>query len=128
MAPCQAQTVSQACTARIIGQLDYKTCGTMQVDEAYTSQTCPRCERRRRCTRTYRCPCGIVAPRDVVGATNILSVGRYGAIQAGMALPTVVQYAHPVKVSRCKPGSSVGHAGNSSPTTGVRTHGEKPPD
>src|SRR2546430_1373011 len=64
MAPRQAQTVSQACNARIIGQLDYKTCGALQVNEAYSSQTCPMCGRRRTCRRMYRCRCGIVAPRD----------------------------------------------------------------
>jgi hypothetical protein len=51
-------------------------------------------------------PCGIVAARGVVGATNILAVGRAGAIQGGIALPTVVRYAHPVKVSRGHPSSS----------------------
>lgn len=114
MAPRQAQTVSQACNARLIAQFDYKTCGAIQVNEAYTSQTCPRCGRRRVCRRTYRCVCGIVAPRDVVGATNILSVGEHGSIQPHTPLPTVVQSAHPVNVSRRKPGSSPGHGASSS--------------
>jgi putative transposase len=114
MAPRQAQTVSQACTARLIGQLDYKTCGAMQVSEAYTSQTCPRCGRRHTGRRTYRCTCGIVAPRDVVGATNILSVGRHGSIHPDTPLPTVVRYARPVHVFRRKPDSSPGHGGSSS--------------
>jgi putative transposase len=114
VAPHQAQTVSQACNARLIAQLDYKTCGAVQVNEAYTSQTCPRCGRRRVCSRTFRCECGIVAPRDAVGATNILSVGAHGSIQCHTALPTVVQYAQPVNVSRRKPGSSPGHGARSS--------------
>ena len=38
----QAQHVSSACNARLIAQLDYKTCGAIQVDEAYTSQTVSR--------------------------------------------------------------------------------------
>ena len=97
-----------------VGQLDYKTCGALQVNEAYSSQTCPMCGRRRTCRRMYRCRCGIVAPRDVVGATNILSVGRHGSIQPGTPLPTAVCYAHPVNVSRSHPGSSSGHLGNSS--------------
>jgi putative transposase len=114
MAPRQAQTVSQACNARLIGQLDYKTCGAIQVSEAYTSQTCPRCGRRHTGRRTYRCPCGIVAPRDVVGASNILSVGRHGSIHPDTPLPTVVRYARPVHVFRRKPDSSPGHGGSSS--------------
>jgi putative transposase len=114
MAPRQPQTVSQACNARLIGQLDYKTCGAIQVNEAYTSQTCPRCGWRHTGRRTYRCPCGIVAPRDVVGATNILSVGRHGSIHPDTPLPTVVLYAHPVKVSRSHPGRPGGHPGHSS--------------
>jgi putative transposase len=114
----QAQQVSQVANARVIQQLDYKTCGAIQVDEAYTSQTCPSCGERKTCKRLYRCSrCGIVAPRDVVGATNILSVGRTGAIQQGAALPTDVQFRHPVKskVSRSHPGSSGGHPASSSP-------------
>jgi putative transposase len=115
-----AQMVSQASNTKIIQQLDYKTCGAIQVDEAYTSQTCPGCGRRTKCKRVYHCPhCGIVAPRDVVGSTNILSVGRTGAIQQGAALPTEVRFVHPVKVSRQQPGSSGGHPGNSSRTTGA---------
>jgi transposase len=104
-----AQMVSQVAGAKIIQQLDYKTCGAIRVDEAYTSQTCPGCGRRRTCKRVYWCPhCGIAAPRDVVGSTNILSVGRTGAIQQGVALPTEVRFVHPVKVSRRQPGSSSG--------------------
>jgi putative transposase len=122
-----AQMVSQAASARIIQQLDYKTCGAIQVDEAYTSQTCPGCGRRRTCKRVYRCPhCGIVAPRDVVGSANILSVGRTGAIQQGVALPTEVHFVHPVKVSRRQPGSSGGHPGHSSWATGAAPTARSP--
>jgi putative transposase len=106
-----AQQVSQAANAKIIQQLDYKTAGAIQVDEGYTSQTCPSCGHRQRCKRLYRCQrCGIVAPRDVVGATNIRSVGRTGAIQQGVALPPEVKFVHPVthKVSRSHPGSRAG--------------------
>ena len=116
----RAQMVSQTANRKIIQQLDYKTCGVIQVHEAYTSQMCPGCGRRRTCKRVYRCkPCGIVAPRDVVGSTNILSVGRSGAIQQGVALPTDVWFRHPVKVSRQQPGSSGGHPARSSWSTGA---------
>ncbi|HKC73918.1 MAG TPA: transposase, partial [Chloroflexota bacterium] len=114
----RAQMVSQAANRKIIQQLDYKTCGAIQVNEAYTSQTCPGCGRRRTCKRVYRCKhCGIEAPRDVVGSTNILSVGRTGAIQQGVALPTDVRFRHPVKVSRQQLGSSGGHPARSSWST-----------
>ena len=106
-----AQMVSQAATAKIIQQLDYKTAGAIQVDEAYTSQTCPGCSRRQKCKRTYRCQeCGIVGPRDVVGATNILVVGRTGALQQGVTLPPEVRFVDPVRqqVSRRHPGSRAG--------------------
>ena len=35
----QAQQVSSACNAKLIAQLDYKTSGAIQVEEAYSSQT-----------------------------------------------------------------------------------------
>jgi protein required for attachment to host cells len=33
----QAQQVGSACNAKLISQLDYKTCGAIEIDEAYTS-------------------------------------------------------------------------------------------
>lgn len=43
-----------------------------QIDEAYTSQTCPKCGNRKKPTnRTYTCPCGFQYHRDGVGAINI---------------------------------------------------------
>jgi putative transposase len=42
-------------------------------DEAYTSQTCPSCGKRKKPhSRVYRCRCGFQRHRDVVGAFNIL--------------------------------------------------------
>jgi transposase len=99
----------------IIGQLAYKTCGAIQVDEHYTSQHCPQCGSRSKQRRIYRCrTCGIVAPRDVIRAINILSVGRCGALQLSTPLPTEVRYARPVNVSRRQPGSLGGHPRTSS--------------
>jgi putative transposase len=118
-----AQQVGQAANAKIIQQLDYKTAGAIQVDEGYTSQTCPSCGHRQRCKRLYRCKnCGIVAPRDVVGSTNILSVGRTGAIQQGVALPADIQYRYPLvrQVSRRHPGS---RADTSQVARGARAFG-----
>ena len=43
-----------------------------QIDEAYTSQTCPKCGIRKKPTnRNYTCPCGFKYHRDGVGAINI---------------------------------------------------------
>jgi putative transposase len=111
----QAQTVSQAANAKIIAHLDYKASGAIQVDEAWSSQTCPHCGTRQKCRRVYRCRvCRIVAPRDVVGSTNILLVGRHGAMQSCAPLPATVRHVRPVHVSRQQPGSSSGHLGSSS--------------
>jgi len=105
-----AQQVSQASNGKITRQLDYKTSGAIQVDEHYTSKTCPHCGTRHTCRRVYRCRhCGTVAPRDQIGATNILCIGREGAMRIGQTMATEVVYARPVKVFRREPDSSVGH-------------------
>ncbi|MFB6367227.1 RNA-guided endonuclease InsQ/TnpB family protein [Paenibacillus elgii] len=45
----------------------------IEVNPAYTSQTCPNCEKRNKAKdRTYECSCGYRAHRDRVGAINIL--------------------------------------------------------
>ena len=51
------------------------------VDEAYTSQTCPRCGNRKKPTnRSYTCKCGFQYHRDGVGAINIRKkyLGHFG--------------------------------------------------
>lgn len=58
-----------------------------KVSERYTSQTCPNCGNRKKPNgRTYKCSsCGEVYHRDVVGASNILSMfleGECGHIPA----------------------------------------------
>ena len=53
----------------------------VQIDEAYTSQTCPSCGNRKKPTnRTYTCPCGFKYHRDGVGAINIRQkyLGHFG--------------------------------------------------
>ena len=110
----QAQQVSSACNAKLIAQLNYKTCGAIQVDEAYTSQTCPVCGERNKGRRTYTCRrCGATAPRDVIGSVNILQVGRHHVLVPGRSVPNAVQWVHPVKYPGLKLGSSPGHGGNS---------------
>jgi putative transposase len=110
----QAQQVSSACNARLIAHLDYKTCGAIQVDEAYTSQTCPVCGARNKNGRRYRCrSCGQTAPRDVIGSLNILAVGRHHTLVPGRRVPNTVLWVHPVKYSGHKPDSSSGHLASS---------------
>lgn len=111
----QAQHVSSACNARLIWQLDYKTCGAMAVDEHYTSQTCPVCGERNKNGRIYCCrSCGQTAPRDVVGSLNILAVGRHSTLVPGRRVPNAVQWRHPIKYPGHQPGSSGGHLASSS--------------
>ena len=51
------------------------------IDEAYTSQTCPKCGNRKKPTnRNYTCNCGFKYHRDGVGAINIRQkyLGHFG--------------------------------------------------
>ncbi|MBI3961378.1 MAG: transposase [Deinococcus sp.] len=106
----QAQQVSSACNSQLIGQLDYKCSGATTVPEPYSSQTCPVCGCRQRCRRTYTCQqCGYSAPRDVVGALNILRRGKHGALVQSTHVPTRITYLRP----RCR-SSSGGHPARSS--------------
>jgi putative transposase len=104
----QAQLVSQACNARLIFMLDYKTAGAIKIDESYSSQTCPVCGGRKKCRRLYVCSCGVRAPRDVVGALNIRSLGVHGKIQP-CKIPNMIKYLRPLGRS-----SSGGHPASSS--------------
>jgi putative transposase len=111
----QAQQVSSACNARLTAQLDYKSAGAREVDEAYTSQTCPVCGERAKGRRVYRCRvCGCIAPRDVIGNTNIRTVGVFGKLQTGCAVPNSVHFVYPCKYPGLPPGSSGGHPACSS--------------
>jgi len=91
-----AQQVSSASNGKLIQQLDYKTVGAVQVSEHYSSQTCPVCGERQKCRRTYSCKrCGYTAPRDVVGAVNILSIGKHGSLVQVQQTPTQIKYRRP---------------------------------
>lgn len=119
MGRVRAQQVSQACTGQLTRQLSYKLSGARKVSEAYSSQTCPVCGCRQTCRRVYRCKaCGLVAPRDVVGAVNIRAIGLYGALTPGQAMPTVVRFVRPLRKypgpARAAPGSSGGTPASSS--------------
>lgn len=93
----QAQTVSSACNRKIIAQLHYKLAACIEVEEAFSSQQCPACGERSKHRRVYRCQCGFVAPRDVVGCTNIRAIGIDGEMHPGCDVPNSVQFVHPSK-------------------------------
>lgn len=95
----QAQQVSQACNAKMIRLLDYKTCGAIEVEEPYSSQTCPVCGRRSKQRRIYRCPCGVVLPRDAVGSVNIRQLGLHGHLLPVDHLPSFITYLRPWRSS-----------------------------
>lgn len=122
----QAQQVSQACNAKLIAQLGYKLTGAVEVSEAYSSQTCPGCGCRQKCRRLYRCNgCGFTAPRDVVGAVNIRSIGLTGGmVPAPSLVAPRVRFVRPLKYpgrGSPPPGSSGG------PPAGSSLSGEKGP-
>ncbi len=98
-----AQQVSQVCTGKLIGQLEYKAASVKQVNEAWSSQQCPCCGRRQKCRRVYRCQnpeCGLVAPRDVVGCTDIRSIGLYGELRTNQPIPKRVIFVRPLRKYR----------------------------
>lgn len=74
----QNQRMHQAPTGRIRHMLSYKAerlgWNTHLQNEAWTSKECPSCgERNAPGGRVYKCPCGFVGHRDVVGQVNILN-------------------------------------------------------
>src|SRR5207249_1530540 len=87
----QAQTVSQACNRKLIQLLAYKSAGAIEVEEPYSSQTCPVCGGRRKCRRTDCCECGVTAPRDVIGSLNVLCLGKHGCLQLDRLVPTTIK-------------------------------------
>jgi len=90
----QAQQVSSVSTRKVISMLNYKLAGAEEVPEPYSSQTCPKCGNRKKCKRVYQCDCGYVAPRDVVGSTNIRRMKV-----SDPSLPTEVRFFRPLKKS-----------------------------
>jgi putative transposase len=53
-----------------------------EIEESYTSQTCPVCQKRKKASsRLFVCRCGYKEHRDVHGARNILSKALHGAFQ-----------------------------------------------
>ncbi len=82
----QAQRLSNWSFGRVKKYLSYKLAlvgiHLHEVDESYTSQTCPVCKKRKKVSsRNYRCTCGYHEHRDTHGVRNILSKSLYGEIQ-----------------------------------------------
>ena len=62
------------------------------IDEAYTSQTCPKCGNRKKSNnREYKCKCGFTYHRDGIGAINIRRkyLGCFGVPVAAVMAPPV---------------------------------------
>lgn len=111
----QAQQVSSASNRVLIAMLAYKMFGAQEVPEPYSSQTCPGCGCRQKCRRVFSCACGWSAPRDVVGATNIRSIGLHGAMRPEQPMPTRIVFVRPLRKYPATP-SRDGAAGSSGGT------------
>ena len=92
---------------QFVAYLDYKLaaigCELRVGDEAYTSQTCPRCLARTKPKgRIYRCRgCGFSAPRDQVGSWNFLNKSVNGCITPGAMVPNgKLKYLRPVAMRK----------------------------
>ena len=82
----QAQRLSNWSFGKVKKYLEYKLAmmgiKIYKTDEAYTSQTCPVCKKRRKISsRNYRCCCGYEEHRDIHGARNILAKSLHGEIK-----------------------------------------------
>lgn len=98
-----AQQISNHCGGKIIFMFSYKLKGkTTELNEAYSSQTCPVCGERDKCGRIYKCKsCGFTRPRDIIGSSNILSKGLNGTFIKGCPVPEQehIKFIHPIKYS-----------------------------
>jgi putative transposase len=82
----QAQRLSNWSFGKVKKYLQYKLARKgiklQEVEEAYTSQTCPVCKKRQKVSsRNYRCSCGYHEHRDTHGARNILAKSLYGEMR-----------------------------------------------
>lgn len=107
MRRAQAQQVSSASNRVLIVMLAYKMFGTTEVPEPYSSQTCPGCGCRQRCRRVYKCrQCGLSAPRDVIGCTNIRRI-----VVPDTPVPTTVEWVRPLRKYPAPPRDGAGSSG-----------------
>ena len=84
-----ARSASDAAHSQFLSILSYKAENAgktvMLVNEAYTTQTCYKCNARQKMElseRVYQCPCGYCNDRDVNAALNILSLGEKLRLEA----------------------------------------------
>lgn len=80
------QKLSNWSFGKLKGYIQYKAeakgMNVSFVNEAYSSQTCPVCKRRKKVsTRNYCCHCGYISHRDIHGAKNILSEALRGSFE-----------------------------------------------
>lgn len=95
------QKLHQWAFSKITNLITYKAkelgIKVVKIDEAYTSQTCPKCGNRKKSVdRNYICKCGFRYHRDGVGAINILRKyqGLLGQpVVAAMAPPSYIRYS-----------------------------------
>ncbi|BAU28430.1 putative transposase [Aneurinibacillus soli] len=92
----QAQKLSNWSFGQVKEYLKYKVAqegiNMHEVNEAYTSQTCPVCKKKKKVSsRNYACACGYQEHRDVHGARNILSKAVHGDIRH-FDVPTKQKY------------------------------------
>jgi len=93
--------------AKLINMITYKAKAlgikVKHINEAYTSQTCPKCGNRKKPNkREYKCKCGFTYHRDGVGAINIRQkyLGCLGVpVVAHMAAPQGFRLEVPVALT-----------------------------
>ena len=75
-------------TSKLMTKLEIVGIASERVNEAYTSQTCPVCQKRKKPKgRVYKCSCGYRQHRDIHGAVNILSLASIGKIEDRQVVP-----------------------------------------
>lgn len=97
---CSNQKISQWNHGKLLEYVEYKAdaegIALKLINEAFTSQTCPKCQQRHKPKgRKYFCPsCGFQSHRDIVGQINILSKYKYNDV--GRILPSEnIKYRRP---------------------------------
>ena len=72
-------------------------------DESYTSQTCPACGHRHKPKgRVFKCRCGYIEQRDVVGSLNFWRVNKYGEMKPQPTEKIIVKYLRPFVIRQKK--------------------------
>ena len=65
-------------------------------DESYTTQTCPACGHRHKPKgRVFKCRCGYIEHRDIVGSLNFWRVNKYGEMKPQPTGKIIVKYLRP---------------------------------